>query len=153
AADGRILLIRQPVNQGFARSVNRGLIEAGGSDVLLLNADTVVPPGFLDRLRAAAYARSDIGTVTPFSNNGEYTSFPQPFRVNEMPCSAQLVMLDRAAAAANRGNIVELPNGIGFCLYVRRSCLDAIGPLPTSFGRGYYEDVDFCLRASTAGFR
>jgi len=70
-----------------------------------------------------------------------------------MPDAAQLVEIDRAVASANAGKFVDLPSGIGFCLYVRRDCLDAVGPLSTAFGRGYCEDVEFCLRVTDAGFR
>jgi hypothetical protein len=46
-----------------------------------------------------------------------------------------------------------LPNGIGFCLYITRACLDAVGNLPDLYSRGYYEDVEFCLKAREIGFR
>lgn len=153
AKAGFLRLLRHERNHGFARSVNHALETAGGEDVLLLNADTVVPPGFLDRLAQAARARNDIGTVTPFSNNGEYTSFPIPFRENALPDTEKIGAIDRAAVRANTGRIVEMPNGTGFCLYITRACLDRIGPLSEAFGRGYGEDIEFCLRAAMAGFR
>jgi GT2 family glycosyltransferase len=49
----------------------------------------------------------------------------------------------------NTGLAVDVPNGIGFCLYVTRRCLDEVGLLSEAFQRGYLEDVDFCLRART----
>ncbi|MBV9076345.1 MAG: glycosyltransferase family 2 protein [Methylobacteriaceae bacterium] len=152
AAAGEVRLVRNPANLGFAASVNRGLAEAPG-DVLILNADTVLPLRCLDRLARAARSAPDIGTVTPLSNNGEATSLPRPFVENPLPDWDELVAIDHAAAEANRGLTVELPNGTGFCLYVTAACLDAVGPLAVAFGRGYLEDVDFCLRAAQAGFR
>src|SRR5262249_22598787 len=56
-------------NLGFAASVNRALAHAAHGDIILLNADTIVPKGFIARLEAAARSSSDIGTVTPLSNN------------------------------------------------------------------------------------
>lgn len=152
-SDGRITVIRNAANLGFARSVNRALARRTGGDVLILNADTVLPPGSLDRLARAAYGAPDIGTVTPMSNNGENTSFPRPFVVNELPPYREICAIAAAARDANPGVVVDMPNGTGFCLYVRGDCLDAIGPLSTAFGRGYLEDSEFCLRASAAGFR
>lgn len=146
-------VLTHKINLGFARSVNDALATLNDEDVIILNSDTIVPPGFISRLRDAAYAAPDIGTVTPFSNNGEYTSFPVPFRENPLPELKEVVALDRFAAKANTGRIIEMPNGTAFCMYVTRACLDSIGPLSTSFGRGYYEDVEFCLRATKAGFR
>jgi GT2 family glycosyltransferase len=75
AKEKRIDLLVNPVNLGFVGAVNRAL---GEGDVILLNADTVVPPGFVERLAEAAHSAADIGTVTPLSNNGDIFSFPKP---------------------------------------------------------------------------
>ena len=45
AASGHFELLRNPVNLGFAVSVNRALKICGGGDVVLLNADALPPPG------------------------------------------------------------------------------------------------------------
>lgn len=155
ARNGKIELLRNDVNQGFAASVNRGLaMLADDEDAVLLNADTVPPPDLCGRLARVAYLHDDIGTVTPLSNNGEYTSLPVRFRENPLPQADALTVLDRLAAETSAGvGFVELPNGIGFCLYVKRAVLDAVGFLSLQFGRGYCEDIDFCLRARQAGFR
>ena len=153
--DGKIELLRNGVNHGFAASVNRGLgMLAADEDVVLLNADTVPPPDLCARLARVAYLHDDIGTVTPLSNNGEYTSMPVRFRENPIPQGEALAALDRLAAENMDGvDFVELPNGVGFCLYVKHAVLDAVGLLSLQFGRGYCEDIDFCLRARRAGFR
>lgn len=153
--DGKIELLRNDVNRGFAASVNRALgVLAADEDAVLLNADTVPPPDLCSRLARVAYLHDDIGTVTPLSNNGEYTSMPVRFRENPVPQGEVLAALDRLAAESMDGtDFVELPNGIGFCLYVKRAVLDAVGLLSLQFGRGYCEDIDFCLRARQAGFR
>ncbi|MEJ1938122.1 glycosyltransferase, partial [Nostoc sp. NIES-2111] len=153
AAQGRITLLRNPHNVGFIRAVNRALRLVRMEDVVLLNADTSVPPGWLDRLRAAACTAPDIGTVTPLSNNGELVSLPVPFRSNPMPEPARLAEID-AAAARIGGGLVDMPNGVGFCLYVRNDALRAVGSLDaTRYERGYLEEVDFCLRVAAAGYR
>jgi GT2 family glycosyltransferase len=139
-------------NLGFVGAVNRALGEVEQGDVLLLNADTVVPEGFIERLGAAAQSAPDIATVTPLSNNGEFTSFPVPNRPNPID-GLDITEIDRVAAAVNAGRIVDIPNGIGFCLYITRACLDAVGRLSDSYCRGYLEDVDFCLRARQHGLR
>ncbi|TXL69892.1 glycosyltransferase family 2 protein [Vineibacter terrae] len=154
AQRGQIELVRNPDNGGFAMSVNRGLEKLGpDEDVLLLNADTIAPPDLCARMARVAYMQDDIGTVTPLSNNGEYTSMPVRFRENPLPPPDVLVELDRLAASQDAADPVDLPNGVGFCLYVKRAVLETIGPLSAAFGRGYYEDVEFCLRARAAGFR
>ncbi|TMG79349.1 MAG: glycosyl transferase, partial [Betaproteobacteria bacterium] len=47
----------------------------------------------------------------------------------------------------------ELPTGVGFCLYIRRALIDAIGSFDPAFCLGYGEENDFCLRAAAAGYR
>lgn len=154
AQRGEFTLIRNPLNLGFARSVNRALaMRRPAEDALLLNADTVLPQGAVERLAAAVHAEETIGTATPLSNNGEDTSFPCRFTVNPMPDTEEIARLDRLAQQANAGLRVDMPNGVGFCLYVKGDMLDRVGPLSLDYGRGYYEDVDLCLRGTKAGFR
>jgi GT2 family glycosyltransferase len=153
AAKPGVQVLTNPKNLGFVGAINRALDQVDGGDVVLLNADTIVPAGFIERLAAAAHSSPDIGTVTPLSNNGEFTSFPVPNRSNPLQSDAEITRLDEIAARVNAGRIVDIPNGIGFCLYVTRACFDAVGALSESYHRGYLEDVDFCLRAREAGLR
>ena len=63
AEEKRIDLLVNPVNLGFVGAINRALAEVSEGDVILLNADTVVPPGFVERLAEAAHSAADIGTL------------------------------------------------------------------------------------------
>lgn len=146
-------LLRNASNLGFAASVNKALALCPAGDVLLLNADTLPSPRCVERLAAIAHSAPGIGTVTPLSNNGEFTSFPEPHAVNPLGGAGEVARLDALAQRANGAATADLPNGIGFCLYITRECLDAVGPLPEIYARGYYEDVEFCLRAREKGFR
>jgi GT2 family glycosyltransferase len=153
AAGKSVRLIENERNLGFVHSVNLAFSKVAEGDVILLNADTIVPDGFMTRLRSAARAFPDIGTVVPLSNNGEFTSFPTPNKPNPVRSRQDIDFLDAAATGANRDKIIDIPNGTGFCLYITRECLDAAGPLSDAFERGYLEDADFCLRARELGFR
>ena len=153
AARGKFILLRNEENLGFARSVNRVLERMEPSDVLLLNADTVLPRGAIDRLAEVAHAVAGVATVTPLSNNGELTSFPRPNVCNPLPVLADIQRLHDLASTINAGEVVDLPTGVGFCLYITRAGIDAVGRLSEAYSRGYYEDVDFCLTAHEMGFR
>ena len=154
AEEHRFALIRNPVNLGFAGAVNEALARRGqGEDVLLLNSDATLPPDALRRLCRLAGREPDIGTLTPLSNNGEELSLPRRFLLNAEPDDAMLARIDAAAEAANGDRLIEMPNGVGFCLYIRAPLIDRIGGLAGCFERGYFEDVEFCLRAHAAGFR
>ena len=150
----RVRLLANASNQGFTLTANRGIGEARrGADVVLLNSDTVVTRGWLEKLSRCAASDPRIGTITPFSNNAEICSLPrfcannpwEPGRDTE----PLVVALERAAVPT----YPDLPTGVGFCLYVRRPLLDAIGPFDPVFGLGYGEENDLCLRAAAAGYR
>jgi hypothetical protein len=153
APRGNLRVLTNPRNLGFVGTINRALKEVPSGDIILLNADTIIPHGFIARLSATARLSPDIGTATPLSNNGEFTSFPVPNRPNAVGSAADIEDLDRIAAQVNADGAVDIPNGIGFCLYITRDCLDAVGALSEDYHRGYLEDVDFCLRARQHGFR
>ncbi len=151
AKNTRVQLLENQQNLGFVASVNCALSVIDDGDVVLLNSDTVVPPDFVKRLAAASGPA--IGTVTPLSNNGEYVSFPKPNQSNPLEFAEALLAIDAMAAHVNAGRVVEIPSGIGFCLYITRDCLDVVGLLSEDFHRGYLEDIDFCLRARQHGFK
>lgn len=151
---GRIELLRNATNLGFVRSVNRGMALHGERDVVLLNSDTEVANDWLDRLRANVYAEQDIGTATPFSNNATICSYPFEGWTGGTPGTLGLAALDRIFAATNAQRRIDLPTAVGFCMYIRRACLDQIGLFDDErFGRGYGEENDFSLRAQKRGWR
>lgn len=154
AASGRATLVRNVSNRGFVHSANCGLGLHPERDVLLLNSDTEVANDWLDRIRACAYREADVGTVTPFSNNATICSYPVFCADNPLPEGMTPAAMDAAFARANAGRMVAIPTAVGFCMYIRRACLDAVGMFDEArFGRGYGEENDFCRRALAAGWR
>lgn len=146
-------LHRQAENLGFTATCNRGFDLAGGDDVVLLNSDTQVGPGWLDGLRLAAHATSRIGTVTAVSNNAGVFSVPELDVENRPPAWFSVADMARLVRQAALALWPSVPTGNGFCLYIRRACLDAVGGLDQeAFPRGYGEENDFCMRAMAAGF-
>jgi GT2 family glycosyltransferase len=151
---GRITLVTHGENRGFVASVNEGMALHPGRDVLLLNSDTEVAPGWLDRIAAHASADPAIGTVTPFSNNATICSYPRTLANNAVPSGETTATLDAAFAAANAGRSADIVTAVGFCMYIARRCLDKVGPFDYErYGTGYGEEVDFCMRAARAGWR
>jgi GT2 family glycosyltransferase/glycosyltransferase involved in cell wall biosynthesis len=149
-----IKLMRHHAALGFPAAANAGMRAAPGRDVVLLNSDTLVPPGWLVRLKEAAYSSRDIGTVTPLSNDATILSYPGPAGTNPVPDQTVTNRLDRLARRANGGALVDIPVGVGFCLYLRRDCLNATGSFRADrFAQGYGEENDFCLRARALGWR
>jgi len=154
AEQGRITLLRNERNLGFVHSVNRGMALHAERDVVLLNSDTEVANDWLDRLRRCACGQPDVGTVTPFSNSATICSYPFEGWTKGVPGTLGLAALDRLFGTVNAGRTVELPTAVGFCMYIRRACLDRVGLFDADrFGRGYGEENDFCMRAAGAGWR
>ncbi len=136
-------------NLGFVDTVNRGLDEAGpDADVILLNADTVVPPGFAARLQAVAYQREDIASATPLSNDATILSLPDRAGGNRLDLASALA-LDRRLHGEPA---VDIPVGVGFCLFLKSAARKDVGLLSTEWQRGYCEEVDWCLRAADRGW-
>ncbi|MCS6852043.1 MAG: glycosyltransferase family 2 protein [Gemmataceae bacterium] len=60
-----VILLRQPVNRGFAWACNRAAERAHGRYLLFLNNDTVVPPGTLWQLVEFLETHPGVGLVGP----------------------------------------------------------------------------------------
>jgi GT2 family glycosyltransferase/glycosyltransferase involved in cell wall biosynthesis len=147
-----VVVLRRVENRGFVHSVNEGFSCSSGNDVLLLNSDTCVTSGWLEKLRKVAYSRPDVATVTPLTNNGTICAVPRPLDDNEIPDGYDVDSFAGLVDATSFRLYPEAPTGVGFCLYVRREALNAVGLFDAAaFGRGYGEENDFCQRAIRAG--
>lgn len=149
----RLTVVRNPQNLGFVKTCNAAMRMVGDDDLVLLNSDTEVTAGWLERMREAAYTRPEIGTVTPFTNNGEICSLPRPFTDNRLPAGYSLAEFADLVENVSRREYPVLPTCIGFCVYIKREVIDRIGLFDEeSFGRGYGEENDFSCRAQAAGY-
>jgi O-antigen biosynthesis protein len=151
-AHPQVVLLRNPANLGFTGTANRGM-QHSRADVVLLNSDTIVTRGWLDALLHCAATDPTIGTITPFSNNAEICSFPRFCENNVWSADKDPEPTRTALADAAVPTYPDLPTGVGFCMYVRRALIDAIGIFDPVFGLGYGEENDLCLRAARAGYR
>lgn len=146
-----VRLVRNETNRGFAASVNLAIRESA-CDVILLNTDTLVFDDWIDRLKAAARTRDRIATVTPLSNAAtilSYPTFPVEFKGT---LETDWRSIDRICARIGALPLA-IPTGVGFCMLIRRVCIEAIGLFDeTAFRNGYGEECDFCRRAASAGW-
>ena len=134
--------------------MNRGFALDTDADIILLNSDTVVSNDWVQRLQACAYREDNIGTVTPFSNNGTICSYPVFLISNSIPTQWNAEELDRVFQSGNSKLHCEIPTAVGFCMYIKRSCLNTTGAFDEeAFGHGYGEECDFSLRASAKGWK
>ena len=147
----QVKVILNGENLGFAGGNNVGLAAAGGEYLCLLNSDTVVTAGWLERLIRPLAADPRLGLVGPVTNR--ITGGQQLPRVAYDQDT--LAGLDRFASKLAQRQLGRLDPAlwlVGFCLVMRRDVLLRVGGLDEGFGLGNYEDTDFCLRAFLAGY-
>ena len=149
---GRATVIRLPTRQGVAAAINRGIGLHRDRDVVVLQSDAEVANDWLDRL--LHHATRGVGVIGTFTNNAGVATYPMPRHANALPAGQSVASLDALFARGSAGASVALPSVDGPCLLFRRDCLNAVGSLDgTPLGSDYGIEIDFCLRAGSAGFR
>jgi hypothetical protein len=136
-------LIRNDVARGYTFAANQGLRCSTAELVVLLNSDTIVTPGWLDRLVACAQSDSRIGLVGPLSNAASWQSIPDltdpdgDWAENTLPPGLPPHEMGRLVGLFSGRIYPRLPFLNGFCLMVRRQVLDQVGLFDeATFGQG-----------------
>lgn len=138
------------INRGFAGGMNWGAAQATGKWLLLVNNDTVFPAHTLDAFKHVILAApADVAMLAPVTNaagNGQRlwkpdASFDDWLRIGEW--------LNRNPTY----QLIPTYRSDFFSIAIRRDAWDELGGLDLSFGLGYYEDFEFSLRLTKAGYR
>jgi N-acetylglucosaminyl-diphospho-decaprenol L-rhamnosyltransferase len=149
-------------NLGFAKANNLGIRATTSELILLLNPDTAVPSGAIDRLIARLDQSADVAAIGPrIVDQGGRAELSHGGRVSPWREAGRKLLTARAArgnAAARRWierqttteRAVEWVTGA--CLLVRRGDAEAVGLLDERFFL-YLEDVDFCAAIRSRGRR
>lgn len=157
-----VRLLRLPVNAGFSAGNNAGIRATGGELVLLLNNDTVVPEGAIDRLVARLDAHPDAAVAGPrlVDAQGEpelsFGPMITPFGelrqkiVTGLHARGVPLASSWVRRATSREHAVDWVSGA--CLLVRRKVAEQVGLLDERFFL-YTEDVDFCASVRAAGWK
>jgi len=149
----RFRILYNKENLGFTKTVNVGLAEAGRNDVIILNSDARVTPGWIEGLLMAAQSRPQVATVTAMSDRAGAFSAPDIGNENTLPNGVDEITYARAFRRHSMGLYPIVPTGNGFCMFINRDCIDQVGALDAdAFPRGYGEENDFCMRAWRAGW-
>lgn len=130
--DHRALLLRNDVNQGYVRAVNRGLARGEGAFVAVLRNTSLVSAGWLEPLVAFATARPDAGLIIP--------------RLVAVDCNDAKCMGRRAAAP------IEADHASLSAMLVSRPLYAAIGGLDEELDGGEWCLRDYSRRALKSGF-
>ncbi|MBC7227209.1 MAG: glycosyltransferase family 2 protein [Thermoflexales bacterium] len=154
-------LIENGENVGFVRATNQAIAASRGKYLLLLNSDAVAPPGSLARMVSFMKAHPDAGATAPklVNSDGSFqASWARfPTLLSE---SLSAFGLNRRLWGpyhpSPRPHPGEMPRPVdwapGACLLLRRSVIEAVGPLDEEFWM-YSEDADLCYRIHRAGWK
>lgn len=153
------ILVRSRSNGGFTATVCAGLARSKAPYAVLLNSDTVVSPGWIDRLWSALNRRWTTALAGPLSNNAYFqTVIPQEDqpRAEGALSDSEDTDLEMAAARTlltSRKICPRVPLLSGFCLMMRRDIYELAGGLDVAaFPQGYWEVQDLCLRLLDLGY-
>ena len=146
-----VVLLKNEENLGFVGTVNRGL-EISTHHVALVNTDTELPTGWLERLMLPILEDASVASTTPFTNSGTIFSFPEFVQNNAIYAGMCEDQVD-AVFSHVKPKYRIVPTGMGFCMGMNRKTLNEIGGLDQkTFGRGFGEENDWCLRARAKGY-
>ena len=140
-------------NMGFVKTCNRAALELdkSGRDILLLNSDTKVTPGFIEEMSEVLYLSEKHGVVCPRSSNATILTMPVKNNTGDL--------LDPEVSYNTFLQMKELlprytviPTGVGFAFLTRRELVDRYGLFDEAYSPGYNEENDYCARINQYGF-
>jgi GT2 family glycosyltransferase len=157
-----VVVVRNEEPVRFTRAANRGLARAGGEILLLLNSDTEVEAGGLERLLEVFAGEPELGIAgallhypdgSPQWSGGREPSPLWFFALTSgLPRLLEKLPLYRRARPLDADRPVAVDWVTGAAMAFRRAVWEAAGPLDEGF-RFYAQDLDFCRRAARAGWR
>ena len=152
----KVRVIRNGKNEGFPRTCNTGVSKGKAPLILLLNSDVELEQGAV----AAMVKELDepgvgvVGALLTFPEGTQYgvpgtvqhagmafDSYGKPFHVH--------IGWNPSNLRVNKRKIVSCVTGA--CLMTRRGLWNEIGGLAAVYGKGTFEDVEFCVQAQLKG--
>lgn len=141
-----IKVLHNEENLGFVKTCNRGMKEAEGDIVVLLNSDTKIPAEFCERIIKCFKSDCKIGIASPIASytNAYYIPMPKNFTVEKM---------NKLLREKHECEYPLIPAAEGFCYCIRKEVIEQQGYLDEIYGKGYHEETDFSYRAITNGWK
>ena len=137
-------------NLGYAGGMNYGAALIDATWILLIGSDTVFSSGalqlFCDILPTLDPKVGIVGPVTNEAGTAQQMSFLSA-------AWPSIIQEFQEQYKEPSGLHVPLCRADFFCVAIRKTLWDELGGLDLAYGRGYYEDFDFCLRAKARGYQ
>lgn len=157
-------VIRSAENIGFAAACNRGLEQvADHATVVLLNPDVSVASDFFATLAKMEWP-ADVAAIGPLvrAADGSIEQSARAFPSATTGAFGRTTLLSRLfpRARATQSQLLATPEDggstvdwvSGACLIARRETFRTVGPLDDGYWM-YWEDADWCARATEQGYR
>ncbi len=148
-----VKLIKNSLNEGFAKSVNKGVKASKGDIIFLLNNDVIFIEDPIEKLAECLLMNKDAGAVAPilYYPDGRFQiscrRFPTPpalilekLRINKVGHFKRWKLTEEEHM---KGGYVPQP--MASALLIKRECWDAVGPFDERFPI-FFNDVDWCYR-------
>jgi GT2 family glycosyltransferase len=167
AMNGRIQIIRNTKNIGFAAACNIGACHSSAKRLLFLNPDSTLEQGALSRMIEVLESAKDIGMVGGLLCNPDGTEQPGGRRVFPTPRRAFMRAFGLSRFAEKFPKLfsdflmhtdplpiapVAVEAISGACMLVKREVVDDVG----LWDAGYFlhcEDLDWCMRFQQRGYK
>jgi GT2 family glycosyltransferase len=154
-----VQVIALPRNIGFGAGNNQGMLKASGRHIVLLNSDTIVLPGGLERCVAYLDAHPDVGVVGPQLLNPDRSKqnciHNSPTLVSEVVSQSLLRRLFPRRWPSKQNHYaapIEVEAVLGACLFLRAEVLREVGPIDEDYFF-FLEETDWCHRIRRRGWR
>jgi len=152
-------LIENERNLGFAKAANQGLQKASGRYVLLLNPDTQMKNGAIERLVSFMDAHFDVGVAgaqllnADGSKQNSIANFPSlGTELLNKSLLRWLFPKKFPGKERNYSEPIEVDSVIGACMMVRREAIEQIGLLDEDYFL-FLEETDWCYRMKKGGWK
>ncbi len=134
-------------NRGFAAGNNQGLAIADGEYLVLLNNDTFVTPGWVRTLYRHLERNKSVGIIGPVTNNiGNEAKIQISYESMD-----EMLVESAKYTHSHIGKLQNIQTAAFFCVMFSRQTYETVGPLDEAFGRGFFEDDDYCRRVEQIG--
>lgn len=149
---------------GFTKAANKGLRHSTAEMVIVLNSDTQVSTGWIDKMESVLFDTPGVGIVGPLSNAASHQSIPRTepnaeerllrqTATNSLPPGMTIESASTFLESIDWKAPIRVPLVHGFCFAISRALIDAVGYFDeVLFPHGYGEENDYCLRATDAGW-
>jgi len=150
-------------NTGFAAAVDQGMKESRGEFVLLLNPDTELTPGCLQKMLGYLRAHIDVGVAGGKVLNADGslqssvrrfpTAWDQAVILLKMHNFFPKIVAKYFCEGFDYEKEQEVDQVRGAYFWVSRKLIEKIGLLDAKSYFVWFEEVDYCRRAKDAGFK